>query len=348
MSGVVRELSFPRSGTWTGRSIAQPVPPGKGIRLRRAPSHWQLYINPVNGNILVGTASWTDKTLIACGRFYPPSCRTAEQRLRFYAQQFPLVEVDSSYYALPTPQNAQLWADRTPPDFTFNVKAFRLFTGHPALLTALHRDIQKALGPDAKRTLYYEDLPGEIRDELWRRFLEALAPLEAAGKLGAVHFQFAPWLLRNRDSIAHVEHCVERMRGRLVAAEFRHATWFFGEHLERTLAWERELGLVHTVVDSPQGFANSVPCVWDVANPALAIVRLHGRNKETWNKKGLAASSSRFDYQYSPDELAAMLPELEHLATLARAVHVVFNTNYEDKGQVGARTMRELLRVNRG
>lgn len=299
-------------------------------------------------NILVGSASWTDKSLIGCGRFYPPSCKTAEQRLRFYATQFPLVEVDSSYYAMPTPQNAALWAERTPQDFTFNVKAFRLFTGHQALATALHRDIQQALGPDVKRTLYYEDLPAEIRDELWRRFHEALAPLRQAGKLGAVHFQFAPWLLRNRASMAHVEHCVEKMQGHLVAAEFRHATWFFGEHLERTIEWERELGLVHTVVDSPQGFANCVPCVWDVTNPKLSVARLHGRNKETWNKKGLAASSARFDYWYSADELAAMVPEMKHLATLADAVHVVFNTNHEDQGQSNARLMREMLRVNAG
>lgn len=300
----------------------------------------------MESNILAGTASWTDKTLIACGRFYPPSCQTAEQRLRFYARQFPLVEVDSSYYAMPLPQTARLWAERTPAHFTMNVKAFRLFTGHPALPTAFPRDLQKALGADAPRTVYYEQVPRELRDELWRRFVEALAPLKAAGKLGAVHFQFAPWLLRDRASMAHVEHCVEKMQGHLVAAEFRHGTWFFGEHLEQTLAWERSLGLVHTVVDSPQGFANCVPCVWDVTNPRLAIVRLHGRNKETWNKKGLAASSSRFDYQYSADELAAMLPELRHLATQAQAVHVVFNTNHQDQSQVGARMLQELLRVN--
>jgi uncharacterized protein YecE (DUF72 family) len=188
-------------------------------------------------------------------------------------------------------------------------------------------------------------MPGEIRDELWRRFIDALAPLRSAGKLGAVHFQFAPWVLRNRAGIAHVEHCVEKMQGHLLAAEFRHGTWFHGEDLEKTLEWERALGLVHTVVDSPQGFANCVPCVWDVTHPKLAVLRLHGRNKETWNKKGLAASSARFDYQYSQDELAAMVPEVEHLATLAEQVHVIFNTNNEDQGQVGARMMRELLRV---
>jgi uncharacterized protein YecE (DUF72 family) len=296
-------------------------------------------------NILVGSASWTDKTLIECGRFYPPACKSPEQRLRFYAKQFPLVEVDSSYYGMPTPQNAQLWAERTPQDFTFNIKAFRLFTGHQTQPIVLHKDIQQALGPELPATLYYADLPIEIRDELWRRFIEALAPLRAAGKLGAVHFQFAPWVMRNREGIAHAEHCVEKMQGHLLAAEFRHQSWFSDDHVERTLEWERGLGLVHTVVDSPQGFANCVPCIWEVTNPQLALVRLHGRNQESWNKKGLASSSGRFNYWYSQDELTAMVPEIEHLGSLAQHVHVVFNTNYEDQGQVGARMMRELLRV---
>ena len=300
----------------------------------------------MENKILVGSASWTDKTLIACGRFYPPACKSAEQRLRHYAEQFPLVEVDSSYYGMPTRQNAQLWAERTPADFTFNIKAFRLFTGHQTEPTVLHKDIQQALGPDGPRTLYYADLPQEIRDELWRRFHEALTPLRDAAKLGAVHFQFAPWVTRNREGIAHVEHCADKMAGHLVAAEFRHQSWFADDKVDATLEWERSLGLVHTVVDSPQGFANCVPCIFEVTNPKLALVRLHGRNTETWNRKGLTASSGRFNYWYSQDELGAMVPEIRHLGTLADHVHVVFNTNYEDQGQVGARMMRELLRVN--
>jgi uncharacterized protein YecE (DUF72 family) len=295
--------------------------------------------------ILVGSASWTDKTLIECGRFYPKDCRTADARLRFYASQFPLVEVDSSYYGVPTPQNAQLWADRTPEGFVFNVKAFRLFTGHQTLPVVLHKDIQAALGPDAPKTLYYKDTPQEIRDELWRRFIDALAPLKNAGKLGAVHFQFAPWLIRNREGMAHVRHCVEKMQDHLVAAEFRNKTWFDDEHLEKTIAFERELGVVHTIVDSPQGFPNCVPCVWDVTNPKLALLRLHGRNKETWNIKA-AASSSRFDYWYAPEELEAMVPEIRHVAGLADSVHIVFNTNYQDQGQANARLMRQVLGIN--
>jgi uncharacterized protein YecE (DUF72 family) len=293
-------------------------------------------------NILVGSASWTDKTLIECGRFYPKGCNSAEGRLRHYATQFPIVEVDSSYYGVPTPANAQLWADRTPEHFVFNVKAFRLLTGHQTSPIVLHKDIQQALGPNPPKVLYYNDTPIEIRDEIWRRFIGALAPLRNAGKLGAVHFQFAPWMLRNREGMAHVRHCAEKMQGHLLAVEFRNKSWFDGDNLEKTIAFERELGVAHTVVDGPQGFSNSVPCIWEATHPALALVRLHGRNKGTWNSKG-DASSSRFDYWYAPEELGAMVPEIRHLAEHARSVHVIFNTNNQDQGQVNARLMRQLL-----
>jgi len=293
-------------------------------------------------DILIGTASWTDKTLIECGRFYPKEAKSAEARLRYYATQFPIVEVDSSYYGMPTPANAQLWAQRTPEDFVFNVKAFRLFTGHQTSPIVLHKDLQQALGPDAPKVLYYKDTPAEIRDELWRRFSEALEPLRQAGKLGAVHFQFAPWLLRNREGHAHVQECVARMEGYLLSVEFRNKSWFDDAHAAKTIAFERELGVVHTIVDGPQGFANCVPCVWEVTHPDLALVRLHGRNYETWNIKS-SASSSRFNYWYSSEELAALKPEVLKVAAKARKVHVLFNTNYEDQGQANARLMRQAL-----
>jgi uncharacterized protein YecE (DUF72 family) len=293
-------------------------------------------------DILIGTASWTDKTLVACGRFYPKLAKSAEAKLRYYATQFPIVEVDSSYYGMPTPANAQLWAQRTPEDFVFNVKAFRLFTGHQTSPIVLHKDIQQALGPDVPKMLYYKDLPPEIVGELWRRFSEGLEPLRQAGKLGAVHFQFAPWLLRNREGRAHVEECVRRMEGHLLSVEFRNKTWFEGANADKTLTFEKELGVVHTIVDGPQGFANCVPCVWEVTHPELALVRLHGRNQETWNIKA-AAASSRFNYQYSKDELAALEPEILKVARKARKVHVLFNTNYEDQGQVGARLLMQVL-----
>ena len=128
-------------------------------------------------SILVGTASWTDKCLIGCGRFYPKKASSSEARLRHYATQFPMVEVDSRYYAMPGATNAQLWLERTPADLVFNVKAFRLFTGHETSPTVLPKDIQIALAAvptlSAKKLFYYRELPEDIRGELWQRFLGA-------------------------------------------------------------------------------------------------------------------------------------------------------------------------------
>ena len=235
--------------------------------------------------ILVGTASWTDKTLIASGRFYPPNDNTPESRLRYYASQFPLVEVDSSYYAIPEARVAQLWAERTPPSFLFNVKAFRLLTGHQTAPGALPPDIAKALGPIKSKNLYYKDAPDEIRDAVWDRFRQGIEPLQRAGKLVAVHFQFAPWVAFHPRNMEHIEECREQLRGLQLSIEFRNKTWFEGKHAQRTLDFERERGLANVVVDEPQGPANTIPSVWEVTTPRLAVVRLHGRNHAPGIKK---------------------------------------------------------------
>jgi uncharacterized protein YecE (DUF72 family) len=294
--------------------------------------------------VLVGTASWSSKTLVDSGRFYPPGVSSAEARLRFYASRFPLVEVDSSYYAMPSVATTQLWAERTPNDFVMNVKAFRLFTGHQTSPTVLHKDIRAALPGSVRSNLYYRDLPAEIVDELWRRFIEALAPLRASGRLGLVHFQFAPWLLRDAAAHAHARQCVERMAGHTLSVEFRQRSWFDGERaIASTLAFERELGVVHTVVDGPQGFASSVPAVWEATHPKYALLRLHGRNADTWNVKGARDSSERFNYDYSEAELAALAQQVQRLAARAAVTHVVFNNNMEDQGQRNAAALARLL-----
>jgi len=294
--------------------------------------------------IRVGTASWTDKTLIACGRFYPKEARSAEARLRFYASQFPLVEVDSSYYAMPAPATAQLWAERTPTGFVMNVKAFRLFTGHPTTAVVMHRDLQPALAALGKPTFFHRDLPAELLDELWQRFRDALLPLRSAGRLGLVHFQFPPWLTCTPTGQRHVEACVRRMNGFDLSVEFRHRSWFDGAARQQsTLALLRELVVAHTVVDGPQGFDNSVPALWEATHPRYALLRLHGRNTATWNVKGQTSASDRFNYDYPTDELGEFVPRLERLATTAMQTHVIFNNNMEDQGQRNARSLSDLL-----
>lgn len=297
--------------------------------------------------ILVGTASWAAPSLVKSRKFYPRGASSAEARLRYYAEQFPIVEVDSSYYALPDRNNATLWVERTPASFLFNVKAFRLFTGHQTPLVALPPDVRDALPAAAKdkQNVYHDDVPPELRDVLWARFHDAIAPLRDAGKLGALHFQFAPWVMYGRRGFAQVEHCVERLAGCRAAVEFRHRSWFDGAHAGQTLDFERRHGLAHTVVDEPQGFANTIPAVWEVAAPELVVVRLHGRNARTWNLKGATSSAQRFDYDYPDHELAELAGRIRALAERTQAVHVIFNNNFEDQGQRNGLTLMRMLQA---
>jgi uncharacterized protein YecE (DUF72 family) len=300
------------------------------------------------GEIRIGTASWTDKSLVNSGRFYPAQVKTAEARLRYYADQFSIVEVDSSYYAMPSPHSAQLWSERTPEHFQFDVKAFRLFTGHPTELAVLPVELQKALRGTAKRRLYYKDTPVEVKDELWRQFRLSLEPLQRAGKLRALLFQFPAWFVVGRDSYDHLWEIRERLPDHLLAIEFRTPSWFNERHRATTLAFQRENRMCNVIVDEPRDVPGiSIPTVWEVTNPQLAMLRLHGRNRATWNKPGLSAASERFNYDYSEDELREFIPPVLRLAELADEVHVICNINYEDQGVRAARTLQGLFRVGR-
>src|SRR5690606_13814645 len=301
-----------------------------------------------------------DPTLLACGRFYPPHVRTPEARLRHYAGQFGMAEVDATYYGLPSGHMAHAWATRTPARFVFNVKAFRLFTGHAAPLRALPADIRRELGASgddadapappgsparSAPTLYYGQVPAELRDELWRRFLIALEPLRMAGKLGAVQFQFAPWVRRGARGMALLRECARHMDEHLMAVEWRHRSWVDSPAATAsTLALQRELGVAHTVVDAPQGFDNAVPAVWETTHPELAVLRLHGRNAAAWNNTS-GASSGRFQYEYSPAELAELADRLKRLAERVRSAHAVLNTNYQDQGMRNAAGLAAALTV---
>jgi len=293
-------------------------------------------------HIRIGTASWTDKSLIDSGLFYPPVVKTAEERLRYYATQFPLVEVDSSYYALPSARNSVLWGSRTPEGFLFDVKAFRLFTQHQTPPAALPKDIREALGPVEKKNLYYPDFPEELLDELWERFRSAIQPLRDAGKLGVVLFQFPPWFVYRPANLEHILACQRLLSGVPLAIEFRNKSWFEEKHRDAVFEFERQHDLAHVVADEPQGFPSSIPPLWEVT-ASTAVVRLHGRNRETWDAKGLSSAAERFKYLYPENEINALAGSMRSLAAQADHVHVVFNNNYTDYAQRNARQLQDLL-----
>jgi uncharacterized protein YecE (DUF72 family) len=298
--------------------------------------------------VRIGTASWTDKTLIDSGLFYPADAKKADERLGFYAENFPVVEVDSTYYGLPSERNAELWVERTPDDFTFNVKAFALLTQHPTNARGLPKDLKELIPDEVKEKarFYPRDLPAEVIDGSWERFLAAMRPLHHAGKLGALLFQFPEWFPPSRANRSYVVECGDRVEvalpGVACAVEFRNEGWMRdAERQERTLKLLSEHGLPFVCVDMPQGFRTSIPPVAAATAP-LAMVRFHGRRTDTWGKRNVSVHD-KFGYDYSQQELAEWEPRIERLADEAREVHVLMNNCYEDYAVKSARVMSQLL-----
>jgi uncharacterized protein YecE (DUF72 family) len=285
--------------------------------------------------VLIGTASWTDKSLIKSG-WYPKGFDSAEGRLRHYSSQFPLVEADSTYYFLPSEKNSQLWVERTPKDFTFNIKAFSLLTQHPTKPRAL-ADV--GVPQDSSKNVYIGDLEAKIVDTVWDRFLEAIAPLHEAGKLGALLFQFPPWFIIGRRNRDYVMECARRAAPLRICVEFRNKSWMSEGNRSETLEWLEGHGLPYVCVDMPQGFTSSIPPVV-AATADLAVLRFHGHNTAEWESKSV---QRRFAYLYSVEELEDWAPRVRKLAGDAKETHVLMNNCYRDYAQQNARELADLL-----
>jgi len=279
-------------------------------------------IRAVTATVRIGTCSWADEALVK--HWYPRGVRSAEERLRHYAERFSTVEVDSTYYRLPEPEMTARWAERTPPGFVFHVKAFGMLTRHPVRLEQLPPDLRGFAEVDERGRV--ERPPRELRAEVFRRFCEALEPLRAARKLGGVLLQFPSYVVPKPTSFAYLEWAKEALAGDTMLVEFRHRDWLGDVERARTLAFLEKLGAAFVVTDSPHTEAkNVVPTVVAVTS-RLSYVRFHGRNAATWNVRGRSAAE-RFDYLYGEDELREWVEPLRELAGRAEEVYAFFNNN---------------------
>ncbi len=275
-----------------------------------------------SATIRVGTASWTDHE-----PFYPAEYSKANlksQRIAYYARYFSLVEVDSTFYTLQPARNFQLWAERTPQDFIFDVKAYGELTWH-------HRDDQgHVLTPHA---------------DTFARFSEMLQPLRDARKLGALLFQFPPWFTCSPDKLEYFETLREMLPQETIAVEFRHRSWLEGRNADETRAALTDQGLTYCAVDEPQIGTGSVPPVVLLTVPHFSMVRFHGRNARMWYGKSLRSSRDRFDYLYTRDELEPWANRIQRIAERLGdgQVHVITNNNASNYSIINALDLQELL-----
>lgn len=260
--------------------------------------------------MLVGTAAWSDHE-----HFYPPGVRGTD-RITYYARHFPVVEVNASYYHLLPQRNYALWVEKTPDDFTFNVKALGQLTGHVR-----------------------SEPPSP---ETFDTFRTSYEPLRESGKLGAVLFQFPPWFDNTEKNREQIAWCAEMMADDPILVEFRNATWLTEESQSETLDFLKTLQLSYVTVDAPQVGTGTAQLVPAVTTPRLAYLRMHGRNTETWNKR-VKTTAERFNYLYSDDELRELAGIARQLAQNALEIHIIFNNNMADYAVSNANTMRSLL-----
>ena len=301
--------------------------------------------------IRIGTCSWADEALSK--HYYPPGLPAGE-RLSFYAQEFDTVEVDSTYYRLPAEQMVERWAERTPDGFVMHVKAFALMTRHPVKLEQLPPDLREEAPIDEKGRI--DRPPRAFRGEVFRRFLEALAPLRSQGKLGGILFQLPSYVVYKPASLDYLTWAREQLGDDEMLVEFRHASWLDDDHREETLRFLADLDATHVIVDAPRiaGAKNVIPTVLALTNPTL-YVRFHGRNAATWNKRG-GSAAERFDYLYNDDELREWVKPLQELAEHAQQAYAFFNNNATSpdgrggriaQAATNARALRRVLQAER-
>jgi uncharacterized protein YecE (DUF72 family) len=274
--------------------------------------------------------------------WYPPSVRTAADRLRFYAAHFDSVEVDSSYYGMPTSATARLWAERTPPGFIFHIKAFAMLTRHGVKPEQLAPPLREGYQFELDRSGRILHPPGALREAAFTLFREALEPLREENKLGLVLMQFPPYFVANDANRHYIAWSADQLAPDRMAVEFRHVSWVQPEQFENTLELLASLKASYVCVDEPRLEGPTVLPPVAAATSDLAYVRFHGRNAATWNAR-VETAAERFKYLYSDGELEEWVEPIRRLGEQAETTYVMFNNCFADYAPRNAKQMASLL-----
>ncbi|WP_270180620.1 DUF72 domain-containing protein [Alkalihalobacillus sp. CinArs1] len=268
--------------------------------------------------IYIGVTGWGDHDDL-----YPPGVKSNE-KLSIYSSHFPVVEVDSSFYAVQPIRNYEKWASETPEGFQFVVKAYQGMTGHER-----------------------GEIPFETRDAMFKAFKESIVPLQRSGKLAMVLFQFPPWFDVNKDNVNLLRDCKERMGDIPCAVEFRHQSWYHEAFREKTLSFLEEQGYIHSICDEPQAGEGSIPIVMETISNDDVLVRLHGRNVNGWRNPGNNQKwrEVRYLYEYDNNELKEWKERIEQLRKECKNVYILFNNNSGGHASGNAKEMIRMLDI---
>ena len=267
--------------------------------------------------IYIGVTGWGDHDSLYPGQISP------RNKLKEYAGHFPVVEVDTAFYAVQPKRNAEKWANETPESFQFIVKAYQGMTGH-----------------------IRGEIPFKNKQEMFLAFKESLDPYIDKNKLAMVLFQFPPWFHCARENVEYLRWCKNEMDDIPCALEFRHQSWFLPTYREKTLDFLKNEKWIHSICDEPQSGQGSIPIVLETGNQDMVLVRFHGRNVHGWQKRqGEDWREVRYLYRYNHKELEEWAASIMNLQKECKHVYVLFNNNSGGDAADNAKELMNLLMI---
>lgn len=267
--------------------------------------------------IYIGVTGWGDHDSLYKAPIQP------KDKLKEYAGFFPIVEVDSAFYAIQPIRNAEKWVNDTPERFQFIVKAYQGMTGH-----------------------LRGEIPFENRQEMFAAFKDSLEPYRQNSKLAMVLFQFPPWFDCQRENIAYLRWCKAQMGDIPCALEFRHQSWFNTLYREKTLKFMKEEQWIHAICDEPQSGEGSIPTVLDTLQSNKILIRFHCRNVYGWQKRNHENwREVRYLYRYNQQELKEWAEKIQRLMKETRDIYLLFNNNSGGDAADNAKQMMKILNI---
>ncbi|MGE7872027.1 DUF72 domain-containing protein [Bacillus paramycoides] len=269
--------------------------------------------------LYIGVTGWGDHDSLYINPY------ENRNKLRTYSGNFPIVEVDSSFYAIQPARNYTKWAMETPKDFSFIVKAYQGMTGHMK-----------------------GEIPFSTFEEMFDVYKQSILPLKDANKLKMILFQYPPWFDCKKKNVDLLRYTKEKMEGFPCAIEFRNQTWFYPEMRDKTLQFLEREKWIHTICDEPQAGIGSVPLILEATNSDMALIRFHGRNVHGWLDKGENWRAVRCLYRYNNNELEEWIERLEQLKKKAKDIYVLFNNNSGGDAADNAKQLMEMMSITYG
>lgn len=267
--------------------------------------------------IKIGLTGWGDHPDVYS------NVTSAKDKLFDYSGHFPVVELDTSFYAIPSPSTVEKWCLDTPDSFQFVMKTYQGMTGH-----------------------LREDLPYETRNDMFEAFRQSAGVFHKHGKLAMVLIQFPPWFDCTTKNVNYILYMKQQLDAFPLAIEFRNQTWYAETMKDKTMAFLKGNDLIHTVCDEPQAGAGSVPLV-PIATHEKVLVRLHGRNVFGWRNVGHGENwrKVRFLYDYNKEELQGLQEHIQFLEKQAKEVIVLFNNNSGGHAAQNAKALQRMLNI---